>query len=38
LLGDSSKAKKVLNWEPKVKFDELCKMMYEADLELIKGK
>jgi GDPmannose 4,6-dehydratase len=38
LLGDSSKAKKVLNWEPKVKFDELCKIMYEADLELIKGK
>ena len=38
LLGDSSKAKKVLNSEPKVKFDELCKIMYEADLELIKGK
>ena len=36
LLGDSTKAQTVLNWEPKVKFDNLCKMMYQADLELIK--
>jgi GDPmannose 4,6-dehydratase len=33
LLGDPSKAKKVLKWEPKVKFKELVKMMYEEDLE-----
>jgi len=32
LLGDSSRAKKILGWEPAVKFNELAKMMYEADL------
>tara|TARA_R100001594_G_scaffold127602_2_gene165367 strand:+ start:235 stop:1233 length:999 start_codon:yes stop_codon:yes gene_type:complete len=32
LLGDASKAKKVLNWEPKVKFKELAQMMYDEDL------
>jgi len=31
LVGDASKAKKALGWKPKVKFDELVKMMYEAD-------
>lgn len=31
LLGDYSKAKRVLGWEPKVKFDELAKRMFEAD-------
>jgi len=36
LLGDASKAKKVLNWEPKVKFEDLAKMMYEADLQDLK--
>lgn len=33
LLGDASKAKKVLGWEPKVKFKELVKIMLEADLK-----
>jgi GDPmannose 4,6-dehydratase len=32
LLGDSSKAKRVLGWEPKVKFQELVKMMVDAEL------
>lgn len=31
LLGDASKAKKVLGWEPKVKFGELIRMMVEAE-------
>ena len=31
LLGDASKAKRVLGWEPKVKFEELVKIMVEAD-------
>ena len=31
LLGDYSKAKKKLNWKPKIKFDELVKIMVEAD-------
>jgi len=34
LLGDSSKALKQLNWKPKVHFEELVRMMVEADLEL----
>ncbi len=33
LLGDSSKARKVLGWKPKVGFQELVKVMTEYDLE-----
>lgn len=33
LLGDSSKAKNILNWEPKIKFKELVKMMLASDLK-----
>lgn len=36
LLGDSAKAKKELGWEPKVGFDELCKMMVDFDMELAR--
>ncbi|HPG59676.1 MAG TPA: GDP-mannose 4,6-dehydratase [Candidatus Wallbacteria bacterium] len=32
LIGDASKAKKVLGWEPKVKFKELVKMMVDSDI------
>jgi GDPmannose 4,6-dehydratase len=32
LLGDATKAKKKLKWEPKVKFKELARMMYDEDL------
>lgn len=35
LMGDYSKAKNVLGWEPKTKFDDLVKMMVRADLEKI---
>tara|TARA_R100000388_G_scaffold94967_2_gene84561 strand:- start:9815 stop:10789 length:975 start_codon:yes stop_codon:yes gene_type:complete len=35
LLGDSTKAKSVLKWEPKVKFKELAKMMYDSDWNLM---
>jgi GDPmannose 4,6-dehydratase len=31
LIGDPAKAKAKLGWEPKIKFKELVKMMYEAD-------
>jgi len=34
LLGDASKAKKILNWKPKVDIDGLVKMMVDHDLEL----
>ena len=33
LIGDSSKAKRVLGWKPKVNFEELVKMMVLADVE-----
>jgi len=33
LLGDASKARRELGWAPKVKFEELAKLMVEADLE-----
>lgn len=36
LVGDYSKAKQVLGWEPAVKFEELVKMMVEADVERLK--
>lgn len=36
LEGDASKAKRVLGWEPKIKFKELAKLMYYADLEAIQ--
>ncbi|MFZ4116841.1 MAG: GDP-mannose 4,6-dehydratase [Chthoniobacterales bacterium] len=34
LIGDPSKLKRQIGWEPKVKFKELVKIMTEADLEL----
>jgi GDPmannose 4,6-dehydratase len=33
LLGDASKAKRVLGWEPRVKFKELVQIMVEAELK-----
>lgn len=36
LLGDGSKAKKALSWEPKTTFKELVKIMVESDLENVK--
>ena len=34
LLGDSTKAKTKLNWNPKVSFNELVNMMVESDIKL----
>jgi len=34
LQGDSSKARKVLKWEPKVTFKGIAKMMTDADMEI----
>jgi len=36
LLGDASKAKKVLKWQPKVTFKELARMMTDADMEIAR--
>jgi GDPmannose 4,6-dehydratase len=32
LIGDPSKAKAILKWEPKTKLEELCSMMVKADI------
>jgi GDPmannose 4,6-dehydratase len=32
LIGDASRAKQILGWEPKVRFQELVSMMVDADL------
>jgi GDPmannose 4,6-dehydratase len=34
LIGDPAKAKRVLGWEPKVRFKDLVRIMVEADLKL----
>lgn len=31
LLGDASKVKRMLSWEPTIKFDDLVKIMVEYD-------
>jgi GDPmannose 4,6-dehydratase len=36
LIGDASKARQRLGWEPRVRFKELVRLMVEADLELAK--
>lgn len=38
LIGDSSKAKAKLGWNPKVSFEGLVKMMVDADYKLLTGK
>jgi len=38
LKGDFSKAKKKLDWEPRLKFKELIEMMVESDLNELKLK
>jgi GDPmannose 4,6-dehydratase len=38
LIGDASKARDVLGWTPKVTFEELIRMMVDADLETERAK
>ena len=38
LMGNSTKAKKVLHWEPKVKFQQLCELMFKTDYEYLKNE
>ena len=35
LIGDSSKARERLGWEPRTSFDELVRLMVDSDLELL---
>ena len=38
LLGDASKAKEKLNWNPKISFEQLVKEMVDEDLRLVKNE
>jgi GDPmannose 4,6-dehydratase len=38
LVGDSSKARTVLGWEPKTSFEGLVHLMVDADVALLEGK
>ncbi|MEX0992885.1 MAG: GDP-mannose 4,6-dehydratase [Solirubrobacterales bacterium] len=37
LIGDCTKAREKLGWEPKTSFEELVRMMVDADLELLQS-
>jgi GDPmannose 4,6-dehydratase len=37
LLGDASKARRDLGWEPTTRVQDLVKLMVDADLELAKS-
>jgi GDPmannose 4,6-dehydratase len=36
LLGDASKAKKILEWQPKYDVDSLLREMVDSDLDLMR--
>jgi GDPmannose 4,6-dehydratase len=38
LLGDASKAREKLGWEPKVKFRELIELMVDADVKALEDQ
>jgi GDPmannose 4,6-dehydratase len=38
LVGDASKAKRVLGWEPKVRFPQLVSLMVDADLASLEKR
>ena len=37
LVGDATKAEKVLGWKPTIRFDRLVDMMVDHDLSVVKG-
>ena len=36
LLGDPTKARRVLDWSPKIEVRELSRMMFDSDFALLK--
>ena len=38
LIGDASKAKRKMGWEPKTKFKDLIELMVDADLKLLQDQ
>ena len=38
LIGNATKAKKVLGWEPKINFEQLVQLMVENDIRIESSK
>ncbi len=38
LIGDASKAERLLDWSPKVHYDELARIMVEADIRQLEAE
>ena len=38
LIGNAAKAKKILGWEAKTRFNDLVRLMVDADMELLARK
>lgn len=38
LVGSPEKARKVLDWQPQTTFEQLVRMMVDADLDLLEGR
>jgi GDPmannose 4,6-dehydratase len=38
LIGDPGKAKRILGWEPETSFEQLIRLMVDADNELLSGR
>jgi GDPmannose 4,6-dehydratase len=37
LIGDATKAREKLGWEPLTSFEEMIRLMVDADLELLRS-
>jgi GDPmannose 4,6-dehydratase len=37
LVGDASKATKILGWEPQTRFRDLVRLMVDADLDMVRA-
>lgn len=38
LIGDFSKARQRLNWAPRIKFEDLAKLMVDSDIQMLKDQ
>jgi GDPmannose 4,6-dehydratase len=38
LIGDASKAREQLGWEPRIKFEELAQLMVDADIRRLEDQ
>jgi GDPmannose 4,6-dehydratase len=38
LIGDASKARKVLGWQPRTRFKDLVSLMVDADIKMLEDQ